>query len=133
MCDATKSPVVFAHNDLLSGNILMVLQQPEQEKEQCGLEGSSCSAVSLPLIEGPMQLIDFEYSATGHRCSRLLNSQYPPFIISITGVSGCHHHNPWHFLHHHFSWHDWLYMQDLDLLVSVCHQLVRCMYRYPNH
>ena len=43
ICDAVPSPVVFAHNDLLSGNFLI-------------LQGDSS-----------MQLIDFEYSAVGYR------------------------------------------------------------------
>lgn len=51
LCARTASPAVFSHNDLLSGNILIL--------QLAGGAG--------PGGEGPMQFIDFEYSAYGFR------------------------------------------------------------------
>jgi ethanolamine kinase len=48
LCAATASPVVFSHNDLLSGNILE-------------LQGS-CEAAAAPGPDAALQFIDFEYS-----------------------------------------------------------------------
>jgi hypothetical protein len=53
-CTALGSPLVFSHNDLLSGNILVL--QPK---------GSTSAS-----DDGPLQLIDFEYGACCRRCSR---------------------------------------------------------------
>eukprot|EP00878_Enallax_costatus_P046645 GHUV01056890.1.p1 GENE.GHUV01056890.1~~GHUV01056890.1.p1 ORF type:complete len:271 (+),score=63.88 GHUV01056890.1:192-1004(+) len=52
-CSMTHSPVVFGHNDLLSGNIL-VLQQPGFDPED-------------PDREGPVGFIDYEYGAYTYR------------------------------------------------------------------
>ncbi|KIZ06342.1 Choline/ethanolamine kinase [Monoraphidium neglectum] len=52
-CAAAGSPVVFGHNDLLSGNLL-VLQQP-------GFDPAS------PDVEGPLTVIDFEYGSYTYR------------------------------------------------------------------
>ncbi|GAX75561.1 hypothetical protein CEUSTIGMA_g3004.t1 [Chlamydomonas eustigma] len=52
-CDAVMSPIVFSHNDLLSGNILV-------------LETSS-DAHSIGGLLDNMQFIDFEYAASGYR------------------------------------------------------------------
>jgi ethanolamine kinase len=46
-CEALRSPLVFSHNDLLSGNILVL--QPK--------------GFTRPSDDGPLQFIDFEYGA----------------------------------------------------------------------
>lgn len=56
LTDAVASPVVFSHNDLLSGNIL-VLQR----------DGVDISDPRQVDPQGPLQLIDFEYSGPGFR------------------------------------------------------------------
>lgn len=52
-CAAAASPVVFSHNDLLSGNIL-ILQRPGFDPK-------------APDLDGPLTVIDFEYGAYTHR------------------------------------------------------------------
>ncbi|GBF91539.1 hypothetical protein Rsub_04279 [Raphidocelis subcapitata] len=52
-CARAASPVVFGHNDLLSGNIL-ILQRP-------GFDPAA------PDLDGPLTVIDFEYGAYTHR------------------------------------------------------------------
>jgi len=56
LCEATDSPVVYSHNDLLAGNIL-VLGEATLEGEAVSLEGEMLQ----------VQLIDFEYSCYGFR------------------------------------------------------------------
>ena len=59
ICDQAGSPIVFSHNDLLSGNILIVQQRQQQgQGEQQGQQPSDDSS---------MQFIDYEYSACGYR------------------------------------------------------------------
>eukprot|EP00879_Flechtneria_rotunda_P021600 GHRR01022767.1.p1 GENE.GHRR01022767.1~~GHRR01022767.1.p1 ORF type:complete len:323 (+),score=84.31 GHRR01022767.1:302-1270(+) len=53
VCALTNSPIVFGHNDLLSGNIL-VLQQPGFDPQN-------------PNLDGPICFIDYEYGAYTHR------------------------------------------------------------------
>jgi thiamine kinase-like enzyme len=52
-CLAARSPVVWGHNDLLSGNLL-VLQEPGFDPE-------------APDLGGPLTVIDFEYGAYTYR------------------------------------------------------------------
>jgi thiamine kinase-like enzyme len=56
-CDAVESPVVFSHNDLLSGNILVL----ESSGDGDHVIGSSHGHA------GNLQFIDFEYAAPGYR------------------------------------------------------------------
>eukprot|EP00955_Chlamydomonas_euryale_P089936 364500-Chlamydomonas_euryale.AAC.41 len=51
ICDRVPTEVVFSHNDLLSGNILIV-REPDTPEENS---------------EGTMQFIDYEYSDCGYR------------------------------------------------------------------
>lgn len=53
VCSLTQSPLVFGHNDLLSGNIL-ILQQPGFDPK-------------APDREGPVVFIDYEYGAYTYR------------------------------------------------------------------
>lgn len=53
LCDSTHSPVVFCHNDLLSGNILLMGGSPSQTLDE--------------VIDLPVQLIDFEYGCYSFR------------------------------------------------------------------
>ena len=53
-CDLVCSPIVFSHNDLLSGNILIV-ERPG------GLANTNAD------LSSSMQFIDYEYSACGYR------------------------------------------------------------------
>jgi len=53
VCALTNSPVVFGHNDLLSGNIL-ILQQPGFDPKQ-------------PDLDGPLCFIDYEYGSYTYR------------------------------------------------------------------
>eukprot|EP00892_Ulva_mutabilis_P001377 jgi/Ulvmu1/1123/UM106_0040.1 len=53
LCDSTHSPVVFCHNDLLSGNILLV--------------GGSADRTVEEMADLPVQLIDFEYGCYSFR------------------------------------------------------------------
>jgi Choline/ethanolamine kinase len=55
LCSQTNSPVVFCHNDLLSGNILVLGQPP-------GTDVASLREEQLQL-----QLIDFEYGCFSYR------------------------------------------------------------------
>lgn len=55
LCDRTDSPVVFCHNDLLSGNILLMNVLPEEPLD------------ALPPERLQVQLIDFEYGAQSFR------------------------------------------------------------------
>ena len=66
-CDAINSPVVFSHNDMLSGNILIVERSPDHQGG--GTEKASTSMVGVDerRIGGTMQFIDDEYSAAGYR------------------------------------------------------------------
>lgn len=58
ICDQMDSPVVFSHNDLLSGNILIVEGKLDPHD----------STVREQSLGGPsMQFIDYEYSACGFR------------------------------------------------------------------
>ena len=50
LCDSTHSPVVYSHNDLLAGNILVL--------------GEDLSLDKVPL---DVQFIDFEYGCYGFR------------------------------------------------------------------
>jgi len=52
-CAAARSPLVFAHCDLLSGNIL-ILQRPGFDPD-------------APDLAGPLTVIDFEYGAYAPR------------------------------------------------------------------
>mmetsp|Transcript_7572 Transcript_7572/g.18796 ORF Transcript_7572/g.18796 Transcript_7572/m.18796 type:complete len:369 (-) Transcript_7572:136-1242(-) len=56
LCAVVASPEVMSHNDLLSGNIL-VLQK----------DGVDISDTAQVDTRGPLQFIDFEYSAPGFR------------------------------------------------------------------
>ena len=51
ICDSVNSPRVFAHNDLLSGNILVMQGHPDD-------------------LSKSMQFIDYEYSACGFRSEK---------------------------------------------------------------
>ncbi|KAG1677822.1 hypothetical protein FOA52_008586 [Chlamydomonas sp. UWO 241] len=53
LCDRVPSAIVFSHNDLLSGNILVVLDTSLPEGEQ--------------VERGTIQFIDYEYSDCGYR------------------------------------------------------------------
>lgn len=53
VCALTHSPIIFGHNDLLSGNIL-ILQKP-------GFDPAS------PDRDGPLCFIDYEYGGYTHR------------------------------------------------------------------
>lgn len=53
LCDSTHSPVVFCHNDLLSGNILLLGGSAERSVEE--------------MADLPVQLIDFEYGCYSFR------------------------------------------------------------------
>lgn len=53
VCALTQSPIVFGHNDLLSGNIL-VLQQPGFDPQK-------------PNMDGPICIIDYEYGGYTYR------------------------------------------------------------------
>lgn len=53
LCDSTHSPVVFCHNDLLAGNVLL-------------LGGSSERSVE-DMADLKVQLIDFEYGCYSFR------------------------------------------------------------------
>lgn len=76
LCERAQSPVVFSHNDLLSGNIL-ILQGVDTHGTA---EGE----------EGPMQFIDFEYSAYGYRGFDLGNhfNEYAGFDCDYTKYPG---------------------------------------------
>jgi ethanolamine kinase len=52
-CDKVQSPVVFCHNDLLSGNIMVM--------------GASKNDSIEEMATKPLQLIDFEYSGYSYR------------------------------------------------------------------
>lgn len=52
-CEKTNSPVVFCHNDLLSGNIMVM----------GGHEGESME----DMASKPLQFIDFEYGCYSYR------------------------------------------------------------------
>lgn len=52
-CDSTSSPVVFCHNDLLSGNIMVM--------------GGSKSDSYEDMAAKPLQFIDFEYGCYSYR------------------------------------------------------------------
>lgn len=52
-CSLTQSPVVFGHNDLLSGNILVL--------QQSGFDPQN------PNRNGPVCFIDYEYGAYTYR------------------------------------------------------------------
>jgi ethanolamine kinase len=79
-CELTRSPVVFAHNDLLSGNIL-VLQRvgggdwDDEEGEGEGGEGGGATAPKNKKEDetGPLTFIDFEYGAYNPRGFDLAN------------------------------------------------------------
>ncbi|KAF5832967.1 kinase-like domain-containing protein [Dunaliella salina] len=79
MCAAAASPVVFSHNDLLSGNIL-VLQEPH-------VNVHDSSQVDL---RGPLQFIDFEYSAPSYRGFDLGNhfNEYAGFDCDYSRYPG---------------------------------------------
>ena len=87
LCDSTHSPVVFCHNDLLSGNILL-------------LGGSTENAVE-DMADLPVQLIDFEYgcySFRGFDWGTLPSME--PHISSLCSPSTAHctagnHFNEW--------------------------------------
>ena len=66
-CDAINSPIVFSHNDMLSGNILIV--ERSHDHQVVGKEEASTSNVGEGdrYIGGTMQFIDYEYSAAGYR------------------------------------------------------------------
>mmetsp|Transcript_13939 Transcript_13939/g.37215 ORF Transcript_13939/g.37215 Transcript_13939/m.37215 type:complete len:456 (+) Transcript_13939:67-1434(+) len=79
MCASCASPVVFSHNDLLSGNIL-VLQEPH-------VNVHDSSQVNL---QGPLQFIDFEYSAPSYRGFDLGNhfNEYAGFDCDYSQYPG---------------------------------------------
>jgi len=94
-CGLTRSPVVFAHNDLLSGNILVLRragrgdgepaprQQGEEDQERAADAAAplpAASAAPPPTddgdddeAEGPLTFIDFEYGAYNPRGFDLAN------------------------------------------------------------
>jgi ethanolamine kinase len=53
LCDSTHSPVVFCHNDLLSGNIMLLGGSKERSIED--------------MQDLPVQLIDYEYGCYSYR------------------------------------------------------------------
>lgn len=57
LCEQTKSPHVFCHNDLLSGNILVMGYRA----------GSDVSAIVQHNANLQLQLIDFEYGCFSYR------------------------------------------------------------------
>ncbi len=90
LCEAVQSPVVFAHNDLLSGNILVLQARAElRGRASYAPRRRVTSAATLawqavchglaqaPQVDvadasqcdlsGPLQFIDFEYSVAGYR------------------------------------------------------------------
>jgi ethanolamine kinase len=80
LCDAMESPVVFGHNDLLSGNLL-VAQEP----------GFDPAAADL---DRPVTVIDFEYGAYTYRGFDIGNhfNEYAGFECDYTrwvGTSPC--------------------------------------------
>lgn len=75
---AVASPVVFAHNDLLSGNILIIHPNPARgpEAAAAALAAADSGATEPESKEAatdaddshlPLQFIDFEYSAYTYR------------------------------------------------------------------
>lgn len=56
VCDQIPTEVVFSHNDLLSGNILIVFEPGSQASD---------------MDKGNMQFIDYEYSDCGYRYTRI--------------------------------------------------------------
>jgi ethanolamine kinase len=89
-CDLTRSPVVFAHNDLLSGNILVLQRVGRGDWDGAAAEegeegggggggGGEGGAGSNPINSskedetGPLTFIDFEYGAYNPRGFDLAN------------------------------------------------------------
>lgn len=85
-CAAVGSPVVFCHNDLLSGNILVPL--PEASAE--------------PNPDADLTLIDFEYSAYGYRGFDIGNhfNEYAGFECDYSRYPTTQQQKA--FLHHYF-------------------------------
>lgn len=68
LSNATKSPVVVSHCDLLSGNII-IPKTPEFEEK---LKSPSDFAIH-PLLENPIQFIDYEYMLPAPRAFDIAN------------------------------------------------------------
>nr|BAU37043.1 ethanolamine kinase [Chlamydomonas asymmetrica] len=87
LCQLVDSPVVFSHNDLLSGNILIL--QPPQGTGRA--EGAAGKADNQQDDAGQdMQFIDFEYSAYGFRGFDFGNhfNEYAGFDCDYTKYPG---------------------------------------------
>jgi ethanolamine kinase len=76
VCDATCSPLVFGHNDLLSGNLLVL--QPK------GFDPTDSSRNADD--NGPLTVIDFEYGAYTYRGYDIANHfcEYAGFECDYT-------------------------------------------------
>ncbi|KAG2487423.1 hypothetical protein HYH03_013990 [Edaphochlamys debaryana] len=69
LCRRVRSPRVFCHNDLLSGNILIVHGEPPPAGAAASAPPASSSAGAADDVLGGgwLQFIDFEYSCYGER------------------------------------------------------------------
>ena len=76
VCDATGSPLVFGHNDLLSGNLLVI--QPK------GFDPEDSSSTADD--SGELTVIDFEYGAYTYRGYDIANHfcEYAGFECEYT-------------------------------------------------